>query len=165
MVDRQRALVYDAEHLVHRIFDRSAEFPMVELAGSRLTIPVERRFASLDSVKEYVDQVMRSPAVLSRWNRAATPVSVRERSGRGSAHYQRSGAVIAVPGTTHGSQWALRELVVLHELAHHLADDATEPNHGPSYVSRLLTLTGVVIGPEAELLLRITFAENGVRTR
>jgi putative metallohydrolase (TIGR04338 family) len=160
--DAQRGLVYDAEHLVHRLLDRSAEFPVIELAGSRITLPVERRFASLDAVQHYLDRVRALPSVARRWPRAALPVTARERQGQGRAHYERPVAVIAVPGVTHGSQWALRELVVLHELAHHLADDA-EPAHGGAFVARLVELAEIVMGAEAAFLLRVTFLENGVR--
>lgn len=160
--DSQRTLVYDAEHLVHRLLDRSADFPVVDVAGSRLTLPVERRFASLVSVQQYLDRVLALPAVGGRWARAGVPVVARERQGQGRAHYERVGAVIAVPGATHGSQWALRELVLLHELAHHLADDV-EPAHGPAFVGRMVELVDLVVGPEAAFLLRVTFLENGVR--
>ncbi|WP_111765650.1 TIGR04338 family metallohydrolase [Nakamurella deserti] len=160
--DGQRSLVYDAEHLVHRLLDRSADFPVVEVAGSRITLPVERRFASLDAVQHYLDRVRALPTVRQRWPRAAVPATARERQGGGMAHYERADAVIAVPGATHGSQWALRELVVLHELAHHLADEV-EPAHGGAFVARLVDLVDVVMGAEAAFLLRVTFLENGVR--
>lgn len=160
--DTQQTLVYDAENLVHRLLDRSAQFPVIEIAGSRLTLPVERRFATLESVQHYLERVLALPAVRERWPRAAVAVVARERHDRGAAHYKRAGAMIAVPGATRGSQWALREFVLLHELAHHLADGA-EPSHGPAFTARLIDLVETVIGPEAGFLLRVTFGENGVR--
>jgi putative metallohydrolase (TIGR04338 family) len=163
--DTQRAKVYDAEHLVHRIFDRSDRFPTVDVAGSRLTLPVERRFASADSVQDYVDRVLALSWVRTQWPRAAVPVRVRERAGHTQAHYERDPAVIALPGHRANAAWALRELVVLHELAHHLSDCATdggEPQHGGGFVDRLLTLVDGIIGPEAALLLRVTMLESGV---
>lgn len=160
--DRQRTRVYDAENLVHRLLDRSAEFPIVEIAGSRVTLPVERRFGDLSSVQRYVIRVLALPTVRRRWERAGVEVTVRERHGRAAAHYERDGSVIAVPGATRGSRWALRELVVLHELAHHLAED-DEVAHGPAFTARLIDLVELVVGPEASFLLRVTFAENGVR--
>lgn len=163
-IDSQRSRVYDAEHFVHRVMDRAVDYPIVEVAGSRLTLPVERRFASLDSVAGYVDRVLLLPWIRHRWARASQPVSVRERAGHRSAHYERAGAVIAVPGTSSGDRWALRELVLLHELAHHLADDPALPAHGPAFVGRYLELVGGVIGAELELLLRITLSENGARS-
>jgi len=160
--DAQRARVYDAEHLVHRLFDRAHEFPIVEVAGSRVTLPVERRFGSIDSVQTYVDRVLALGWVRATWTRAAEPVTVRERSGAAQAHYERVGAVMAVPGYRRNQAWALRELVVLHELSHHMAAGA-EVAHGPEFIDRFLTLVDAVIGPEAALLLRITMAESGVR--
>ena len=160
--DFQRSRVYDAEHLVHRIFDRSAEYPVVDVAGSRIALPVERKFASIDSVQRYVDGVLALPWVSSTWDRASAPDRVRERSGEGQAHYQRIGSIMAVPGYRAGSGWALRELVILHELAHHLAPDI-ESAHGGPFVDRLLTLVDGIVGPEAALLLRVTMLDVGVR--
>ncbi len=160
--DRQRKRLYDAENLVHRIFDRSAEFPVVEVAGSRLTLPVERHFAMLESVQAYVDAVLAMPTIRTRWPRAAVPVVVRERRGQHQADYLRLVAVIAVPLHVDSHAWALRELVILHELAHHLADSDEEP-HGPGFAERLVALTGIVVGEEAGFLLRTTMWDNGVR--
>ncbi len=160
--DSQRAKVYDAENLVHRIFDRSAQFPVVEVAGSRLTLPVERHFATLESVQVYVDAVLAAAAVRARWPRACLPVAVRERSGQQQADYQRLTAILAVPLHVGNRAWALRELVILHELAHHLADTEEEP-HGPAFTERLIALTGEIVGEEAGFLLRTTMWDNGVR--
>jgi len=159
--DSQRARVYQAEHLVQRVFDRSAEYPVIEIAGSRLTLPAERRFGTVESVQSYVDRVLTLNWVRAAWPRARVPVRVRERAGSTQAHYERSGSVIAVPGFRTGSGWALRELVILHELAHHLGDDGS-PAHGGAFVERLLTLVDGVVGAEAALLLRITMLDTGV---
>ena len=153
--------MYEAEHLVHRILDRSARFPVVEIAGSRLTLPPERRFGSIDAVQAYVDKVLALNWVRADWPRAAVPIRVRERAGSTQAHYERIGAVMAMPGHRSGSGWALRVLVILHELAHHLAGDG-EPSHGGLFVDRLLTLIDGVVGAEAALLLRITMLDTGV---
>jgi len=160
--DFQRSRVYDAEHLVHRIFDRSAHYPVVEVAGSRLTLPVERRFGSIEAVQRYVDQVLALAWVRQSWERAGIKVVVRERAGSGQAHYQRAGSVMAVPGHRSGSVWALRELVILHELAHHLAPEV-EIAHGGAFVERMITLVEEIIGPEAGLLVRVTMVDVGVQ--
>jgi putative metallohydrolase (TIGR04338 family) len=55
----------------------------------------------------------------------------------------------------------LRELVILHELAHHLGDDVEIP-HGGAFVGRLLDLVDGIVGPEAALLLRVTMLDVGV---
>ena len=160
--DFQRSRVYDAEHLVHRIFDRSAQYPVVEVAGSRLTLPIERKFGSIEAVQRYVDQVLSLAWVRQTWVRAGIPVVLRERAGSAQAHYQRAGSVMAVPGHRSGSAWALRELVILHELAHHLAPDV-EVAHGGAFVDRMITLVEEIIGPEAGLLVRVTMMDVGVQ--
>ncbi|WP_420123423.1 TIGR04338 family metallohydrolase [Nakamurella sp.] len=162
MADRQRSRVYEAENLVHRLLDRSVDHPVVEIAGSRLTLPPERRFADIASVQTYLDRVLGLDWIRRSWPRAADPVRVRERAGGARAHYERAGATIAVPTHRTGGGWALRELVVLHELAHHLAPDDEVPHGGP-FVGRLLDLVDGVVGPEAALLLRITMLDTGVR--
>ena len=161
--DRQRAKVYDAENLVHRIFDRSADFPVIEVAGSRLTLPVERHFATLAAVQAYVDAVLALPTVRQSWPRAAVPVAVRERRGQHQADYQRLTATLAVPLHAGNRAWALRELVILHELSHHLASADDEEPHGPEFTERLIALAGHVIGEEAGFLLQTTMWDRGVR--
>ncbi|QNG20625.1 TIGR04338 family metallohydrolase [Rhodococcus triatomae] len=167
--DTQRSAVYDAEALVRTMFDRADERGLrtVEVLGSHVTLPIERKFASIDSVQAYVDRVLALNWVRAKWTRAEQLVRVRARAGNAAAHYESDCATIAVPEHHHGAAWAFRELVVLHELAHHL--DPTDPEspttapHGPEYVDRYLTLVGEIIGPEAAFVLRATFLAGGVR--
>lgn len=160
-MDGQRSRVYDAEALVRRIFDRSADYPVVDVAGSHVTLPPERKFAALDSVQRYVDAVLALTWVRARWPRASIAITVRARAGQTRAHYERLPAVIAVPLHQGGHAWALRELVLLHEIAHHLADDADEPAHGADFTGRLVELVGSIVGEEAAFLLRVTLLESG----
>ncbi|MGE2726315.1 TIGR04338 family metallohydrolase [Mycolicibacterium pulveris] len=161
--DFQRAKVYAAEEFVRTLFDRAGERanPVVEFFGTQLTLPPEGRFASVPAVQRYIDEVLAMPAVRRRWP-GAVPLRVRARRGVAAAHYERSddAAVIAVP-EQRGSGWALRELVVLHEIAHHLCDDP--PPHGPQFVATFCELTEAVMGPEVAHVLRVVFAKEGVR--
>ncbi|WP_227997645.1 TIGR04338 family metallohydrolase [Nocardia australiensis] len=164
--DTQRAKVYDAEQLVRGVFDRADEHGnrTVELYGSHLTLPIERRFASVGSVQTYAEKVLGLNWVREQWDRALAPVRVRSRAGASAAHYEAADAVLAVPLHTGGSAWALRELVVLHELTHHLeSDPESVAPHGPEFCLRYVELVDGVIGPEAALLLRTTMAGCGVR--
>jgi putative metallohydrolase (TIGR04338 family) len=157
--------VYAAESLVCRIFDTAdrTDTRTVELHGSTFTLPVERRFASVDSVQRYVDQVLGLAWVRATWpQRSASPVTVRPRGGQSKAHYERLTATIAIPPHARNRAWALRELVVLHELAHHLAADAEPAAHGAEFVDRLLTLVGEIVGPEAAFVLRAALHDDGV---
>ena len=49
---------------------------------------------------------------------------------------------------------------MLHEIAHHLCGAA--PPHGPDFVRTFTTLAGLVMGPEAEHVLRIVYLKEGV---
>ncbi|WP_216896831.1 TIGR04338 family metallohydrolase [Nocardia alni] len=164
--DGQRARVYDAEGLVRGMFDRADESGVrtVELYGSHITLPIERRFASVESVQSYADRVLALNWVRQRWTRASDSVTVRARAGVNAAHYETERAVLAVPLHTGGTAWALRELVILHELAHHLGSgDARRAPHGPEFCSRYLELVDGVIGPEAALVLRTALLGCGAR--
>jgi putative metallohydrolase (TIGR04338 family) len=154
--DTQRAKVYAAEEFVRTLFDRAAEHGnrVVDFFGTQLTLPPEGRFASAAAVQRYVDDV------LSHVN-ADQPLKVRTRRGVTAAHYERSedGAIIAVPDRR--STWALRELVVLHEIAHHLSD--ADPPHGPQFVATFCELAEAVMGAEVAHVLRVVYAKEGVR--
>ncbi|BBY74321.1 hypothetical protein MPRF_12200 [Mycolicibacterium parafortuitum] len=160
--DAQRAKVYAAEGFVRTMFDRAAERgnPVVEFFGASLTLPPEARFASAESVQGYVDDVLAHPAVRQRWPDAG-PVRVRARRGAAAAHYEWTddGATIAVPQGR--ATWALRELVVLHELAHHVC--RSDPPHGPEFVAAHCELASAVMGPEVAHVLRVVYAKEGVR--
>lgn len=157
--------VYEAESQLARLLDRADRFPTVTIAGSTLTLPPERRFNGIDEVQAYVDEVLALPAVRARWPRAAArPVRVRARRGPGRAHYEFDGAVMAIPVTGAASEWARRELVVLHEIAHHLGATVPAPDgmHGRAFRARLIDLVTVVLGPETGFALRVLLADQGV---
>lgn len=145
------------------LFDRAAEhgLPTVDFFGTQLTLPPEGRFGTIESVQRYVDDVLALPAVRQHWPEVP-PVRVRVRRAATAAHYEnRDGAgVIAVPDRD-AAGWAMRELVVLHELAHHLCHAL--PSHGPEFVATMCTLAEVVMGPELGHVLRVVFAKEGVR--
>jgi putative metallohydrolase (TIGR04338 family) len=154
--DAQRARVYAAEEFVRTLFDRAAEHGnrVVEFFGAQLTLPPEARFASTSAVQRYVDDVLAHVG-------GDRPLTVRARRGVTAAHYERfdDGATIAVPDRR--STWALRELVVLHEIAHHLCD--AEPPHGPQFVAAFCGLAETVMGPEVGHVLRVVYAKEGAR--
>jgi putative metallohydrolase (TIGR04338 family) len=161
--DSQRSKVYAAEEFVRTLFDRAAEHRSnsVEFFGTQLTLPPEARFGSLDAVQRYLDDVLALPALRKQWDDVA-PLRVRARRASTAAHYEnRDGVgVIAVPDHP-DADWAMRELVVLHEIAHHLCDE--QPPHGPQYVTTLCTLAELVMGPEVGHVLRVVYAKEGVR--
>jgi putative metallohydrolase (TIGR04338 family) len=160
--DPQRARVYEAEGVLARMVDRRSEFPVAVAFGSRIPVPDDRKFGDLASVQRYVDAVLALDWVRRRApERAALPVRVRARAGAARAEYEFDTHTIAVPPHRVGGRWAMRELVVLHELAHHLA---AEPGHGPGFVGQLLELVSELVGVEAGFLLRAALLDAGVAT-
>jgi putative metallohydrolase (TIGR04338 family) len=161
--DSQRAKVYAAEEFVRTLFDRAAEHGSrsVEFFGAQLTLPPEARFGSVSAVQRYVDEVLALPAVRRQWPKVAA-LTVRARRAATAAHYEnRDGTgVIAVPDLS-AADWAMRELVVLHEIAHHLCD--ARPPHGPQYVATMCALAELVMGPELGHVLRVVYAKEGAR--
>ena len=190
--DAQRARVYAAENFIRTMFDRAAERgnPVVDFFGTSLTLPPEARFSSAETVQRYVDDVLAHPAVRERWP-VVSPLRVRARRGHTAAHYEctadadelspdglgapdeigapdelgeaRAAATIAVP--ERGTAWALRELVVLHEITHHLVQQAggTAAAHGHEFVGTFCELADAVMGPEVAHVLRVVYAKEGAR--
>lgn len=160
--DAQRSKVYAAEQFVRTLFDRASErgTRAVDFFGAQLTLPPEARFGSVESVRRYVDDVLAMAAVRARWP-AAGPLTVRARRGVTAAHYEYDGSVATMAVPERHTTWALRELVVLHEIAHHLCH--AEPPHGPQFVATFGELAETVMGPEAGHVLRVVYAKEGVR--
>lgn len=162
--DTQRSRVYAAEEFVRTLFDRAAQHgsPAIDFFGDQITLPPEARFGSVESVQRYVDEVLALPEVVRQWP-GVGPIRVRPRRSTTAAHYENSEgkAVIAVPDRTR-ADWAMRELVVLHELAHHLCD-GPGPAHGPEFTGTFCALAATVMGPEAGHVLRVVYAREGVK--
>ena len=149
MRDFQKSRVYHAERLMREMLQDGSE---AIVFGSRITLPVQGKFSTPEAVQGYVDRVLSHPAVVAEYGQTA--IRVRKRKGVTKAVYHLG--VIAVPD----DKWALNESVVLHEIAHHFARGE---RHGPGFTKTYLSLIGLVMGPEAELALRMLYAEGGVK--
>jgi putative metallohydrolase (TIGR04338 family) len=155
--------LYAAEDQWSAVLDRGGH---VDFFGSRLDVPVQRRFGDVGSVQAYVDRVLELPLVRSGYPQAG-PVHVRDRVGQRRAHYEPASSTIAVPMR---ELWAGRESVVLHELAHHLACSTGVPAapagrrwHGSEFQTAMCALVAEMLGEPAALLLRAGYDAAGVR--
>ena len=93
--------------------------------------------------------------------RLPTP-ELRPRRGQRAAHWESPG-VIALPVPRHGEPWALRESVLLHELAHHVGESAGLcVGHGAPFPAVLLVLVEAALGAEAAFALRVAYGEERV---
>jgi putative metallohydrolase (TIGR04338 family) len=155
--DNQRSRVYAAEEAwALRLDAARLGARRAVVAGSAVTLPAEVRFGTLADAQRYAD------AHTSAHADGLPPVLLRERQGQAAAHYEPPGT-IALPLPRYGEPWALRETVLLHELAHHACFHATGAvDHGPSYTGCMLELVAQVLGEEAAFALRVEYGEHGV---
>jgi putative metallohydrolase (TIGR04338 family) len=155
--DPDQKAVYTAEDRLQRWLDHPGP---VTVYGSTWDLEPEARFGQVTDVQTYVDKVLGHIG-------CARPVTVRERRGASCAEY--SPGVIAIPSRRVGGQWAMREYIVLHELAHHLDPAIQVPAllrfggaHGPSFRTTYLNLLSSLGRPTWAYLLRCAFADAGL---
>lgn len=172
--DGQRQRVYDAEQRVCAQLDFAARGARaVTVGGSTVTVDGDRRFGSLDAAQAWLDRLRTGPWFAARWPAAArAPVAVRPRRGQARAHYEigGQGGIIAVPVPGNATGWAMREMVLAHELAHHViawqpppgGDGEASAWHGAAFAAAMLALVGRAVGEEARLLLTVAYHDGGV---
>lgn len=155
--DSQRARVYRAEDAWAARLDAARRgAPLATVAGSAVLLPAERRFGDLDHVLDYLRRVLALPDVEEAFG-AVTAPALRLRRGARAAHWEPPGT-IAVPVPAHGEPWALRETVVLHELAHHIGHTTgIAHRHAAPFPAVLLALVSAVLGEEAAFALRVEY--------
>ena len=163
MTDRQKSKLYEAEQLLRRMYDNSvkSDNPAISVGGANLVLPPEVKFGSVASVQAYVDRVLEMPSVIEVFG-TSNPITVRKRKGETKAHYSRYNQEIAVHDGR--NNWGMRELVILHELAHHFTPTFAQEAHGAEFADTFITLVGLVMGSQAGLALLIIFDTNDVRT-
>ncbi len=160
--DGQRIRVYRAEDAwAHRLDAARRGAPLARVAGSALVLPAERRFGELAAAEAWCTGVLAHPDVRAAVGSLDVP-RLRRRAGGRAAHWQPPG-VIAVHVPRHGEPWALRESVLLHELAHHLGDrTGLTPHHGAPFGALVLLLVTAALGEQAAFALRVAYGEAGV---
>lgn len=145
MPDPDKMAAYDAEDAMRALLTLAAkrENWNYDFYGHKMQLPQERNFADLESIAAYYLKVIQLGAVQDRWPSATAP-TVRPRSNGSCAHYDPRKHEVAIC-IHRGERFALRELVVLHELAHSLERDG----HGPRWRGAFLFLVETCMGPEA----------------
>lgn len=156
MDDPDQKSTYAAEDMVTTWLDAvSPDTGVVQVTVTRegrrrpvdFTPEPEPRFSSPSDVTRFVDQVMERLRQQARSygsnhrGREKRPVEVMSFPGWKKATY-RDG-VIQLPTRERGGAWALRGLVVVHELAHHLntgVDGAIIDTHGAGFRATMVQL-------------------------
>lgn len=125
-----------------------------ESCSSVFEIPQEYKFKNMEDVQHYCDRAL----VLV--NRANSPVVVRSaHANQSKAHYLSGGIYLPNRST---ESWAWRELVVLHELAHHISQG---DGHGQNFSGAMVYLVTEMVGAELGFLLRMEYLKEGVTLR
>lgn len=160
--DAQRARVYRAEDAwAARLDAARLGAARATIAGSSVLLPAERRLGSLDAAAAYSARVLALPAVVAVVG-LVDPPALRLRRGLRAAHWQPPGT-IALPVPPHGEPWALRETVLLHELAHHVgAVTGRCCGHRAPFPALVLLLVEAVLGAEAAFALRVDYGDVSV---
>lgn len=160
--DAQRARVYRAEDAwAARLDAARLGAPLAVVAGSRLLLPAERRLGGLDAARGYLRDVLTLEHVRGAVGEVPPPL-LRSRRGARAAHWEPPGT-IAVSVPRHGEPWALRETVLLHELAHHVgAVTGLARGHRAPFPALLLLLVEAVLGDEAAFALRVDYGTERV---
>ncbi len=153
MADAEKAATYAAEDRLLRW--ARAEGP-VRVFASTWDVEPLGRFNTLADVQAYVERALARAAEHGTYGRAMAPVTVRARRGGRKAHYE-AGGVMAVPVVGGTAGWAMNELVVLHELGHHLVPGQGHDDRFRGAVVDLLAWTG---HPVLASLLRIAYQEE-----
>lgn len=124
----------------------------------------EPRFGDVAAVQAFVDRVLDHLHSAGKdyggWE--GRPLAVRARRGSRKAHYEPATAMIAVPPREVGGRWALRGLVVLHEVAHHLARSTGDGGHGPGFRQTFVRLLEDIGHTETARLLHDAYAAEGL---
>jgi putative metallohydrolase (TIGR04338 family) len=160
--DAQRSRVYRAEDAWAARLDVARRgAALATVGGSAVLLPAEVRFGSLATASAYAERVLALPEFVALAGRLPAP-ELRPRRGQRAAHWEQPG-VIALPVPRHGEPWALRQSVLLHELAHHIGETAgLTVGHGAPFPALLLTLVRAVLGEEAAFALRVAYGEEKV---
>lgn len=126
-----------------------------------MLLPAEVRFGDLRAAEAYVASVLALAEVEALAGRVPPP-ELRPRRGQRAAHWERPG-VIALPLPRHGEPWAMRETVLLHELAHHVGETTgLSAGHRAPFPAIVLALVQAALGEEAAFALRVAYGEEHV---
>lgn len=104
--------------------------------------------------QKFIDKVLSRKSIIKVYGKRR--VTVERGRGGGRAFYDYGDRMISL------GVWARQPIVLLHEIAHHLAPNNVQ--HGPEFVEIMLRITRQVLGKEAEEKLLASYALHGVRT-
>lgn len=152
--------IYQVEFALRDILDVCSEGDgTYTIQGMKLTMPIEYKFGSLDTIKTYANAVVDDYNRRHGTDHGYAEVVEGSKSLHRRAYYRHGMARITIPQRDRGS-WAWRQVVILHEIAHHLA---FIPGHGVEFAEIMEDLLRECVGPEAGLVYRILLDQEGIQ--
>jgi hypothetical protein len=150
MRDPDKEAAYTAEQQVRELMDMAVEVEdwTFDFHGYTMQLPQERKFASLESIRSYVNAVCNLSQVRARFPGRGTP-KVAEHDYIDIASYTHHDETINIR-THKDSKWQQRELIVLHELAHHMAKG---DGHGPEWRGAFVFLIDECMGRQMAMVM------------
>lgn len=152
---KETHFVYGTEFEIRDLLRNSekSEVFSYDFYGHKMQLPRERNFADLASIQAYVTAVC-SLAQVRRAFPNLRPPTVSERRGAAYADYTPMKNEIRIHTKDRDHRWAMREIVVLHELAHACA---VVDDHGPRFRGAFVYLVGEAMGPELATIMSAMF--------
>jgi hypothetical protein len=138
--DTQQLRVYRAEKMAHHL-----------LLGEYWTQSMTEL-----QVLELMEQVLGHPGVLARWGEHTATVTFPTR-GTTAWSERPTGRIHLPPGTRN-------PLTVVHEIAHLLAPERAEADHGPGFIAIYRYLILQTLGEEAYRIIDAAFTALGVKS-
>lgn len=163
--DFQRKRLYRAEQAVREFSVQSDKNEgWIEFMNVEMFLQRELWFRSTDDIEEYLRRVMRT-----KWYKRVCPksyvtqqIAVETHGAHFHAHYYYDGTMKFPPWPKPGITNELhRELVVLHELAHHVTP-LRYAGHGAEFSGNFLYIVTNKLGPEYGALLTSAYAAHKV---
>ncbi len=129
------AATYGPEWRIRQVLE-TPDVPF-KMHGVTITVPHERKFGHIDTVRKYVEHVCTSEGF-------SVPAVVESKKLKNRAYYEPLGVRITMPNFDK-ARWAWREIVVLHEIAHHMQPFQ---GHSDPFQKTFADLLGKYIGSE-----------------
>lgn len=155
-VSEPAARIYRMDERVKTLLDAALErdIRVVEIHGSTLYIPLELRFGNIESVQTYIDLTLGKDEIIQRYPKAEIPLQVHAMRDNKEPYYRQN--KIGLPDHGGGISPAMREIVVLHEMAHHLGSSG----HSQRFLDAYIDLVEKNMSPSLGLYMRMIYEES-----
>ena len=155
--------VYKAENYIRFLADEARKqdngLVSAQILGSTFNIPMDRTFGDIESVRRYANIVIQRMS--HKYPRMAGVKISQQARMKAKSYYRPSTHEIVLAGNVGAdlNRWAMRELVVLHELAHAAAP--VGESHGAKFTAIFSELLEEMLDNNMGIIARMAYHEAG----